>query len=157
MTLNTKGVIQLAHEGHFLEISEDAIEDRSKADGIAKTLACVQVLWMVIQCIGRKAGNLPISLLELHTLLHVGCALCMYALSFKVSTQSLMLWIPTEPSEKPLDVAQATIVDTTNFGNDIALMMFHPRKTPVSYLSARMRCQITPSRSPNPILLPTSI
>lgn len=84
LTLQPLGIVELAKNGHFLEISEKAIKDKSKADVLAKLLVCVQVLWMVIQCIGRTAEGLPISLLEIHVLVHVACALCMYALWIQV-------------------------------------------------------------------------
>ena len=64
LTFQPSGIVKLAEKGHFIEISEKAIKDKSKADILAKSLVCVQVCWMVIQCIGRKAAGLPISLLE---------------------------------------------------------------------------------------------
>jgi hypothetical protein len=64
-------VRSLVLRGHFLNLSDTSIKDRSKADGLAKGLVCVQVLWMIIQCIGRKVSDLPLTLLEIHTLVHV--------------------------------------------------------------------------------------
>jgi len=78
--LQPSGIVNLAKKGHFIEIPEKAIKDKSKADLLAKSLACLQVSWMVIQCIGRRAIGLPISLLEIHILVHVTCTLCLYAL-----------------------------------------------------------------------------
>jgi hypothetical protein len=54
------------------------ILDKGKADFLAKFLVCVQAAWMVIQCILRKLKGLPITLIELNTLLHVIIALIMY-------------------------------------------------------------------------------
>jgi hypothetical protein len=85
VTLTPFGILALAREGHFLDIPGDAIKDKSKADGLAKTLVLLQVGWMIVQLIGRKATGLPITLLEVHTLVHVACALIMYILWFKVS------------------------------------------------------------------------
>jgi hypothetical protein len=85
VTLQPLGILELAEKGRFLELSENAIKDKSKADTLAKLLVCVQGMWMVIQCAGRKAEGLPISLLEIHVLVHVACALCMYALWIEVS------------------------------------------------------------------------
>jgi hypothetical protein len=85
MTLRPLGIVHLAERGHFIEMPEKAIQDKSKADLLAKTLVCLQVMWMIVQCIGRKAQGLPISLLEIHVLVHVACALCIYALWIKVS------------------------------------------------------------------------
>jgi hypothetical protein len=78
--LQPSGIVRLAEKGHFIDIPEKAIKDKSKADILAKSLACLQVSWMIIQCIGRKVAGLPISLLEIHVLIHVACALCLYAL-----------------------------------------------------------------------------
>ena len=85
VALQPRGIVELADKGHFIEISAKIIKDKSKADVLAKLLVCVQVVWMVIQCIGRKAEGLPTSLLEIHVLVHVACALCMYALWIEVS------------------------------------------------------------------------
>lgn len=90
LTLQPSGIVNLAKNGHFIEISEKSIKDKSKADVLAKLLVCVQVVWMIIQCIGRKAEALPISLLEIHTLVHIACALCMYALWIEVSLLSAL-------------------------------------------------------------------
>jgi hypothetical protein len=85
VTLTPFAVVTLAREGLFLDVPEDAIRDKSKADVLAKTLVLFQVGWMVIQVIGRKISDLPITLLEIHTLVHVVCALIMYLLWFKAS------------------------------------------------------------------------
>lgn len=44
------------------------IEDKSKANNIAKALVSLQIIWVVIQCIGRYAQGLPVTLLETHIL-----------------------------------------------------------------------------------------
>ena len=38
-------------------ISESDIQTRSKADGLAKALACAQAAWFLAQCITRCAYN----------------------------------------------------------------------------------------------------
>ncbi|KAI5810408.1 hypothetical protein BZA77DRAFT_254877 [Pyronema omphalodes] len=68
-----------------------SIRDKSKADVLAKGLVCFQVLWMTIQTISRKIEGLPLTVLEIHTLVHVVCAIFMYVLWF----------------EKPVDVLDA--------------------------------------------------
>ena len=70
------------------------IDDKDKADYLAKVLACVQACWIVLQCLGRKLNGLPITLLELNTVLHVVNAVVMYG-----------LWW-----EKPVDVGQPSII-----------------------------------------------
>jgi hypothetical protein len=84
VTLLPSAISELAKHGHFLEIDVRTIKDKSKADTLAKALVCVQVIWMIIQCIGRKVAGLPISLLEMHVLVHVACALCMYTMWMQV-------------------------------------------------------------------------
>jgi hypothetical protein len=74
----------------MLDISEDAVKERSKADGLAKALVCLQALWFIIQCFIRLSQKLSITLLELNTLAHSICALLVY----------IFWW------HKPLDVGQ---------------------------------------------------
>ncbi|KAF8541102.1 hypothetical protein BDD12DRAFT_830621 [Trichophaea hybrida] len=96
MTLTTAAVENLAKEnGIFLKALKSTIKDKSKADVLAKGLVCCQVLWMVVQSIARTMKGYPLTLLEIHTLVHVICALCMY-----------FLWF-----EKPLDIHDPTVVD----------------------------------------------
>ncbi|PLN80806.1 hypothetical protein BDW42DRAFT_201052 [Aspergillus taichungensis] len=66
------------------------IEDKGKADGIAKFLVMIQILWMVVQCIGRKITGLPVVLLEIHVLTQIF-----------FSTISYLCWW-----NKPLDVGE---------------------------------------------------
>jgi hypothetical protein len=80
LTLTAKGVALLSNCGHTPEISIDDIKDKNKADGLAKLLVCVQAGWMIAQVIVRSAQGLPTSLLEVHTVAHVVCALIMYVI-----------------------------------------------------------------------------
>ncbi|KAF8252092.1 hypothetical protein K440DRAFT_666710 [Wilcoxina mikolae CBS 423.85] len=57
-----------------------AIDDKSKADYLAKVLACFQACWILLQSLGRKMQGLPITLLELNTVVHVLNAVIMYGL-----------------------------------------------------------------------------
>ena len=76
-------------------LSEEEIWDKSKANGLAKAIVCIQALWFCTQCIARLAQGMPISLLELNTFAHALCALLVY----------LLWW------NKPLDVQEPTLVD----------------------------------------------
>lgn len=107
VTISPKGVTFLAKHGHFLRIPESIIRDKSKADVLAKVFVCVQVSCMLIQTIGRKVAGYPITLLEVHTLVHVACAISMYGLWF----------------QKPLDVRDPTWVDASSFQDLLALML----------------------------------
>ncbi|KAK0732941.1 hypothetical protein B0T26DRAFT_758231 [Lasiosphaeria miniovina] len=76
-------MLLLVERGHFITISKQDIEDRSKANLLQEVLVITQVGWMAVQCAVREARGLPISLLELHTLVHAVCAIIMYAFWFK--------------------------------------------------------------------------
>lgn len=106
-TITTHGIIFLATHGHFLQITEDSIKDKSKADILAKGLVCVQVLWVVGQAIERKVAGYPITLLEVHTIVHIICALVLYA-----------LWI-----QKPQDVHDPTLISSGDFQDALAFMV----------------------------------
>ena len=81
-TLTPQGVLNLADLGEVAvaKTTKASIMDRSKADGIGKLLICFQAAWMIIQCIGRLANQLPLTMLEINTLGHVFCALALYTI-----------------------------------------------------------------------------
>jgi hypothetical protein len=60
-------------------ISDSDIDDRSKADWVFKSLAIVQIAWFIAQLIGRAAGDLQVTTLELFTLGTVVCAAVTYS------------------------------------------------------------------------------
>jgi len=94
-TVTPCGTILLARLGLLPPLSTEDINDKSKADLLAKTLVCMQACWMLVQAVARKANGLPITLLELNTIMHVVCALWMY-----------LLWL-----KKPQDVWTPTIIN----------------------------------------------
>ncbi len=84
-TLSPRGVGELAKfDIKPFMVSHALIEDRSKSDTLQKTLVLLQISWMAAQCIARKVHDLPITLLELHTMVHVVCAMLMYGFWFKL-------------------------------------------------------------------------
>lgn len=97
LTLSPEGLLHLAEtEEHLLpDISAEHIKDKSKADGFAKTIVCIQALWFLTQVIGRLAMGCPISLLEMNTMLHALCCLIIYA----------AWW------QKPLEVEETSLID----------------------------------------------
>lgn len=107
VTLTAPGILHLAKKGVIFEVSDAEIKDKSKADLLAKGLVVLQITWMILQCITRKASGYPLTPLELHTLVHAGCALIMYALWFR----------------KPLDIKQPTMVSVNGFKETVALML----------------------------------
>ncbi|KAF8252537.1 hypothetical protein K440DRAFT_631337 [Wilcoxina mikolae CBS 423.85] len=94
-TLTPTGLIELAEKDIFVAIPTKTVQDKSKANVLAKFLVCFQVSFLVVQSIARKASGLPLTLLEVHTLVHVVCALFMYTLWF----------------HKPLDIQDPTVVE----------------------------------------------
>jgi hypothetical protein len=74
---------------------ESIVRDKTKADSLAKGLVCIQGIWMLIQTIARRAAGLPITLIELNTMAHVGCALMLY----------LTWWY------KPQDIQESEVVE----------------------------------------------
>ncbi len=83
LTFTVQGLLELAKSGLLPSISGDDIEDKSKANTVAKTIVCVQAGWFLFQSLARVQQRLPLSLLELHTLIHIICAFCVYALWWK--------------------------------------------------------------------------
>lgn len=82
-------VLRLAKDKKFLPIRKWEIQDRSKAAVIQKVLVMFQMAWVVIQCSARRAQGLPVTLLEIHTIVHIACAICMYLFWMKVRTNLL--------------------------------------------------------------------
>jgi len=92
--LTPQGVDVLATLDLLPDLEDTSIADKTKADSLAKLLVCIQAVWMLVQTIVRKTYGLPVTLLELNTLAHVGCAVLMYA-----------LWWP-----KPKDVNEPQVI-----------------------------------------------
>lgn len=89
LTLTTEGVKFLADRGHFLETSKLDIQGKTTPDFLAKSLICLQVGWLFVQSIARKFSDLPLSILEIHTFMHVVIALIMFILWFRVGTRNI--------------------------------------------------------------------
>jgi hypothetical protein len=75
-----------------LDISKKYLQDKSKANSLAKSLVCLPASWFCVQCLVRVGQALPVTLLEINTVAHSICALLVY-----------ILWW-----SKPLDVEQPT-------------------------------------------------
>ena len=71
--VNAVQIQWLADKGYieWPNVSEDEIRDKNKADGFARLLTVVQIIWFAISCIGRAVQQLPISSLELGTIAYV--------------------------------------------------------------------------------------
>lgn len=107
ITITPDGVLFLARYGKFCRTRKVDIMDKSKGDKLSKGLAIIQVLWVLGQVVHRKVSGYPVTLLEIHTLVHAGCAVMMYILWFK----------------KPLDVRAPTIFDFQDTEDVLAFMV----------------------------------
>jgi len=83
--------------------SNDMINERSKADGVAKTIAICQTSWFAITIIFRLSKRMPLSLLEVLTVSYIFCALIMFIcwfekprdIQFRIKIEKSLDW-PTE-------------------------------------------------------------
>ncbi|KAJ7073039.1 hypothetical protein C8F01DRAFT_1362255 [Mycena amicta] len=109
LTLTPEGLLFLAQRApEFLpRISEEDIQDKSKADGLAKLLVAVQAAWFVLQSVARWAQHLPISLLEITTGAHALYTLFTYLLWAKKTLEYLS---PDYHRRERCDQRQATPV-----------------------------------------------
>lgn len=94
--ISPQGIIELLDRQPELlpDISEEAILDKGKSDGLAKALLIVQVGWFCINCLSRLIQHQPLTLLEVSTVAHGLCSLLVY-----------VLWW-----NKPLNVTEPTII-----------------------------------------------
>jgi len=82
--LTPQGVLDLCKYGCWVYIPNSQIDSRSKADHVQKALVVLQVGWFALQCISRWAYSIPMTLLEVHTMVHVVCAITLYIFWFEV-------------------------------------------------------------------------
>ncbi|KAL8646763.1 MAG: hypothetical protein Q9226_006725 [Calogaya cf. arnoldii] len=120
VTLTSDGLrfLMYWHPKEVPSITAEQIWDKSKADGLKKTLVCVQAIWFCIQCITRLAQSLPVSLLELNTFGHALCTLAIY----------IFWW------DKPLDIEEPTTINNRKLFPLIAYMWMTSR------ISAQSHC-----------------
>jgi hypothetical protein len=88
--INAYQLNNLIAKGHvaYPEISQKEIWDKNKADGFARLVTLLQIIWFTVQCIGRAVQHLTITTLELSTLSFIFC-----------TVNTLYFW-----NHKPLDV-----------------------------------------------------
>jgi hypothetical protein len=95
--LDPNKLSSLLREGKLImpSINEEEIRDRSKGDGLSKTLVVVQTTWFIGQCIARRVQGLVVTELELVTLAFATLNFIIY----------FFWW------NKPLDVVTSVRVD----------------------------------------------
>lgn len=101
LTLSCNGLLELARQEVDLppDISEEFIRDKSKANGVAKALVCLQALWFCVETLGRLGQRLPISMLELNTFAHALCCVLLY-----------FIWW-----DKPFNIDQPTLIPVVTY------------------------------------------
>ncbi|KZP11769.1 hypothetical protein FIBSPDRAFT_937362 [Athelia psychrophila] len=76
---NDEYILALVKSRSLVPPTSDELGDRSKGDALSKTIAVLQTLWFVAQCIARRIGNLAITHLEIVTLAYTVITVAMYA------------------------------------------------------------------------------
>ncbi|CAG8282203.1 unnamed protein product [Penicillium salamii] len=106
------------------EISEEEIQDRSKADGLMRIIAMVQIFWLCIQVITRAVAKLAVTQLEVATVAFAICAILIYILSWDkpkgVNIPTTLLNVH-DSGEK----AHALLANTANQRNDDSFLESH--------------------------------
>ncbi|KAF5630501.1 hypothetical protein F52700_7181 [Fusarium sp. NRRL 52700] len=125
-------IVELASKGHWIEVLEKDIDDKSKAGVFQKALALMQILWMITQCVCRFVFGLPLTLLEIHIMLHVFFAILQYC-----------CWI-----KKPLDVQEPFVVQPRGFEAELAIMLQKQFYSRMSCSLALFPSRQTPEQPP---------
>lgn len=84
LSVSPEMMLWSARLDRLMPVEGKRIQDKSKADLLQKCLVLFQATWMAVQCITRRALGLPLTVLEVHTMVHVLCAAVMYAFWLKV-------------------------------------------------------------------------
>jgi hypothetical protein len=98
-----------AREGGLIaslpNITVNEIQDRDKSDGLVKTLAILQVAWLVAQVIVRKIEGLPSSQLEISTIALAATSLVAYLLQWWKPKDVHVPFYVDIPASQPLDLS----------------------------------------------------
>lgn len=115
------------------KINKASATEMGKTDGLGKTIVCSQVLWMIVQCITRKASGLPVTLRERHVAMHVICALIMYG-----------LWW-----DKPHNVSAQLVLNESRDGG--CAVVLQSAGFELSWVDIPSPAQETPQPQPGPV------
>jgi len=97
-------------------LPRSAIEDKDKGSSFAKTISLLQILWLLVSLVIRKAQDIATSQLEILTLAFAGCAFIIYCFRWakpkdiKISTA---IQFPDEKQDEEQD--QKKLVDLIHF------------------------------------------
>lgn len=142
LTLTAEGVRLLSFLGRRPSVHEGQIRDKSKADGLAKSIVCIQAGWMILQILGRLIEQLPVTLLEINTTGHVLCALVLY----------LLWW------NKPLEVKDPTVLSYEEWMQPFLSTMWMCSPISESDGITEMRCMtyVSPEERRNSLPAPSA-
>ncbi|KAI0057752.1 hypothetical protein BV25DRAFT_1830827 [Artomyces pyxidatus] len=76
--LTPDDVLSLVKSGDLILPTEEEIRGWSRGDVLSKAIAVFQTLWFVVQCIGRRVEDLPMTQLEIMTLAYATMTVAMY-------------------------------------------------------------------------------
>jgi hypothetical protein len=144
LNVTAEGVRLMSFLGRLPEVPRNQIEDKSKADGLAKFIVILQAGWMIIQTIARVQQHLPVTLLEINTIGHVICAFALYTLWWS----------------KPLDIKDPSLVRREEWMDKFVSTMFMCSpicwQHPTDFIS-EIRCMdyTPPSQRGNTPITPT--
>ncbi|KAI5816767.1 hypothetical protein BZA77DRAFT_263763 [Pyronema omphalodes] len=130
--LTPLGFLHLATHGYLDPsiLNDNSISDRSKADWLGKLLVCAQALWMVVNCIARKAAGLPNTLIELNVVVHVVFTVIVYAIWWK----------------KPLNINEPIVLSLVGKENDVTAPVNLDRLIP-EHIVAGVRISLQATKS----------
>ena len=109
----------------FPLITEEEIEDRSKADSLAKVIAVSQTTWFIAQCISRTAQGLITTEIELITLAFAALNGILYflwwnkPLNVKCCVPVFLLDEPREPITIPSFIPKSKLFYFTDLRNNM--------------------------------------
>jgi hypothetical protein len=92
-------------------LSDEEIEDHSKANWLVKGFASIQIVWFVVQLIARWAQGLSVSTLELFTLGIVFCAILIFVAYWKKPYEIQIPITLHATNDIAMDVAMGNHVD----------------------------------------------
>jgi len=135
--LTYQNAISMLKSGTISLPTEKEIQDKSKSDWLAKTIALLQTLWFVTQCIARSIEKLPTTELEIVTLAYTAINVGMFIAWWDKPRN---VDCPIRVFQKPVEKDQGSLEDWLTkifmviYGNQDDRVDLHERtKVPIFY------------------------
>ncbi|TFY55950.1 hypothetical protein EVG20_g9126 [Dentipellis fragilis] len=125
--VDVEKILELMRNGDIGPIPSNApaLRDRSKADSLAKFIACFQVAWLMIQCLARTVEHLPMTTLELGTVGYALITVMIYGFQWH-KPQDVRTYTVLQPKATPAAGPVHSAVElasvTSNAENDTGSM-----------------------------------